>query len=79
MGSLLKSADCVLPVENDALLQIYNKIESLPLNQRIKTSLSHSTGKPGKAFDGMNNIVANLLANMTRYYSSILTKIRLTR
>lgn len=72
MGSLLSTSDCILPIENQSLYKIAQKILS---SRNIVTSLTSqnsvsdpkiipTTEKP-KAFDTMNNIVANLLLNMT--------------
>ncbi len=70
--------DCVLPVENQALQEILNKVnkagEYVPLKKRPGSSLidsgldlaKMSLGNTKKAtFDSMNNIVANLLLNTT--------------
>ncbi|GFS00227.1 tubulin epsilon chain [Elysia marginata] len=91
MRELTNHADCVLPVENQALVDIVNKItQAIPstrtgkrvytgglgdtsaaTNMTIKagSSLSASGGALGgggeKPFDKMNNLVANLLLNMT--------------
>lgn len=88
MKQLADHADCVLPVENQALVDIVGKIESaLPPDRtgkkvfgrgassagsRVKqeSALTASDGcvtkvRDGKPFDAMNNIVANLLLNIT--------------
>lgn len=86
MHQLTENADCVLPIENQALADIIEKIQhALPVEKTGKrtytTSLSGNrvkkdsiiTGseggltkdRDGKPFDSMNNIVANLLLNMT--------------
>ncbi|KAK2166312.1 hypothetical protein LSH36_40g16005 [Paralvinella palmiformis] len=86
MNQLTENADCVLPVENQALADIIAKIhQALPIEKTGKrtyrTSLSGNRvkkdsiitaseggltkGKDEKPFDSMNNIVANLLLNMT--------------
>lgn len=87
MHQLTDYADCVLPVENQALADIVNKILlALPPGNTGKrtfgaglTPLSRvkpesalsaseggvSKGKNEKPFDGMNNVVANLLLNLT--------------
>lgn len=83
MHELTEKADCVLPIENQALVDIVNKIgQSVPsakLGKRVyaasgvKAGSAISDGEGGlskasdeKPFDSMNNIVANLLLNMTR-------------
>ncbi|KAK7486011.1 hypothetical protein BaRGS_00022763 [Batillaria attramentaria] len=85
MRELTEHADCVLPVENQALVDIVNKIsQALPptkTGKRTYTSVLGSEAKQGSAisggdggvvkgknerpFDTMNNIVANLLLNLT--------------
>ncbi|KAJ1546400.1 Tubulin epsilon chain [Nowakowskiella sp. JEL0078] len=71
-NSLIESADCVIPIENQALLDIHDRIVLQNSSERKRGSaLSESSTvefkelfKP-KPFDSMNNIVANLLMNMT--------------
>ncbi|KAH3710442.1 tubulin epsilon chain-like [Dreissena polymorpha] len=83
MRELTEKADCVLPIENQALVGLVNKVnQALPpakTGKRMYTNMSDV--KPGSAittsdggvvkpanekpFDSMNNIVANLLLNMT--------------
>ncbi|XP_022083482.1 tubulin epsilon chain-like isoform X1 [Acanthaster planci] len=80
MQQLTEYADCVLPVENQALLDICEKInQALPPEKSGKrtfgatgqakagTTISGSGKKAAneKPFDQMNNIVANLLLNLT--------------
>ncbi|KAJ3030038.1 UNVERIFIED_CONTAM: Tubulin epsilon chain [Siphonaria sp. JEL0065] len=89
VSHLIKSADCVLPVENEALIDIYNKISagvkrevgsegvrtrvggsSVPIKtvvdsgQRAFGGMCSGTRKK-QPFDEMNNIVANLIINIT--------------
>lgn len=83
MHELTEKADCVLPIENQALVDIVNKIgQSVPSAKLGKRVYNASGVKAGSAiidgegglskasdekpFDSMNNIVANLLLNMTR-------------
>nr|XP_032817736.1 tubulin epsilon chain isoform X2 [Petromyzon marinus] len=72
MRELTEHADCVLPIENQALVDIVNKINhaaALGKSVRSQTTLSSSHGclkGQEKPFDTMNNIVANLMLNMTR-------------
>lgn len=84
MHQLTEKADCVLPIENQALIDILNKIYDTMAPSRpgkkvypskemqVKetsaiTSSEKGVTKPSqeKPFDHMNNIVANLLLNMT--------------
>lgn len=82
MHQLTEKADCVLPVENQALMDIVNKIgQAIPSARTgkktffptdVKAGSAINTGDGGltktseeKPFDSMNNIVANLLLNMT--------------
>jgi tubulin epsilon len=64
LNSLLQTADIILPVENQALYSIYDKIVQSSGLVKKGSSLIDSPTTP-KAFDTMNNIVANLLMNMT--------------
>ncbi|CAI9740048.1 tubulin epsilon chain-like [Octopus vulgaris] len=81
MHQLTHKADCVLPIENQALVDIVDKIgQAVPCEKSGKrtynskilpntaicatnTKLSKLTKQ--KPFDSMNNIVANLILNMT--------------
>ncbi|XP_067839919.1 tubulin epsilon chain [Heptranchias perlo] len=74
MKELTEHADCVLPIENQSLVDIVNKINQMAnsgkLSSAIKlrnTLISGQTGgkRQEKPFDAMNNIVANLLLNLT--------------
>ncbi|XP_026175135.1 tubulin epsilon chain isoform X2 [Mastacembelus armatus] len=74
MKELTEHADCVLPVENQSLVDIVNKIKHMSHGGKpgstIKTNCTVISGQGGltgaeKPFDAMNNIVANLLLNMT--------------
>eukprot|EP01135_Chromosphaera_perkinsii_P008982 Nk52_evm1s1568 gene=Nk52_evmTU1s1568 len=74
MRRLTEHADCVLPVENDALLGICRKLSLVKAydkksNSEITTgglSDNHNNQKNNaKPFDSMNNIIANLLLNLT--------------
>ncbi|XP_072218908.1 tubulin epsilon chain isoform X2 [Leuresthes tenuis] len=74
MKELTEHADCVLPVENQSLVDIVNKISLLSHGakpgltiKRDSTVISGQGGLCGaeKPFDAMNNIVANLLLNIT--------------
>ncbi|XP_047429921.1 tubulin epsilon chain isoform X2 [Mugil cephalus] len=74
MRELTEHADCVLPVENQSLVDIVNKIKLMShgvkpssMIKRDSTVISTQGGLSGaeKPFDAMNNIVANLLLNIT--------------
>ncbi|OAE26827.1 hypothetical protein AXG93_215s1250 [Marchantia polymorpha subsp. ruderalis] len=69
MAVLAEHADCVLPLENQALLDIIQKKESwdakAEAGQRLPTSRGGSKVRPGKPFDEMNGIAANLLLHLT--------------
>ncbi|CAL1535064.1 unnamed protein product [Lymnaea stagnalis] len=82
MRELTNHADCVLPIENQALVDIVNKItQAIPSTKTGKRVYSHPVVKTESAltagtsgvvssskerpFDKMNNLVANLLLNMT--------------
>jgi tubulin epsilon len=64
LNSLIQTADIVLPIENQALYNIFDKITQSAGLVKKGSSLIDSP-HPLKAFDTMNNIVANLLMNMT--------------
>jgi tubulin epsilon len=76
LNQLQEHADCVLPIDNQALLNICRSIETTTAksaagdikqeNMKIKGSgISEMTTKEEKPFDKMNNIVAHLLTNIT--------------
>ncbi|KAM4712979.1 tubulin epsilon chain isoform 1-T1 [Anableps anableps] len=74
MRELTEHADCVLPVENQSLVDIVNKISLLSHDAKpgsvLKKDSTITSGQGGlspteKPFDAMNNIVANLLLNIT--------------
>uniref|UniRef100_A0A3Q2QIS2 Tubulin epsilon 1 n=1 Tax=Fundulus heteroclitus TaxID=8078 RepID=A0A3Q2QIS2_FUNHE len=74
MRELTEHADCVLPVENQSLVDIVNKISvmshgakpgSVLRKDSTVTSGQGSLSPTEKPFDAMNNIVANLLLNIT--------------
>ena len=72
-AALAEHADCVLPVENQALMDIVTSIQSKSLGSQRGSSLSGldsgdvggRAGHGGKPWDGMNGIAANLLLNLT--------------
>ena len=53
---LTENADCVLPFDNEALIDI---------TKLIASSAKQDSKKKEKAFDRMNDIIANLLLNLT--------------
>ncbi|XP_028903523.1 tubulin epsilon chain isoform X2 [Ornithorhynchus anatinus] len=75
MKELNEHADCVLPIENESLFDIVSKINQMTKSGKPGTTLkprSLITSSEGgirkhqaKPFDTMNNIVANLLLNLT--------------
>ncbi|CAM4649923.1 unnamed protein product [Lepidochelys kempii] len=75
MKELNEHADCVLPIENESLFSIVSKIHQMTnsgkLGSTVKQNslLTSSSGsiktEQEKPFDAMNNIVANLLLNLT--------------
>jgi tubulin epsilon len=67
---LIEYADCVLPVENQALIDICDKINEGGKLARARPTTAVSAGAsaldaPKKPFDSMNNIVANMLLHLT--------------
>jgi tubulin epsilon len=58
LGQLIEHSDCVLPIDNQSLMDITNRIH-------VKSSKSLTSETQGKPFDGMNNIAAHLLLNLT--------------
>ncbi|XP_034053294.1 tubulin epsilon chain isoform X3 [Gymnodraco acuticeps] len=74
MRELTEHADCVLPVENQSLVDIVKKIKHMSHSGKPGTVIRRESaiisGQGGligaeKPFDAMNNIVANLLLNIT--------------
>ncbi|XP_019850502.1 PREDICTED: tubulin epsilon chain-like [Amphimedon queenslandica] len=73
LSELTSKADCVLPIENQALLDICRTIRKAgtcaskgPSGMKPGTGITDK-GREGsdKPFDDMNNIIANLLLNLT--------------
>ena len=62
MHRLTECADCVLPIENQALLNILQKSKAAH-HQQHKSTASKEVKE--KAFEHMNNIVANLILDLT--------------
>ncbi|XP_012576706.1 PREDICTED: tubulin epsilon chain isoform X5 [Condylura cristata] len=75
MKELNEHADCVLPIDNQSLFDIVSKIDLMVNSGKLGTTIkpkSVVTSSAGvlkrgqeKPFDAMNNIVANLLLNLT--------------
>ncbi|XP_072300275.1 tubulin epsilon chain [Eucyclogobius newberryi] len=70
MRELSEHANCVLPVENQSLVNIVNRIRHGSGKAGVRMDSSVISGCGGlstgeKPFDAMNNIVANLLLHMT--------------
>ncbi|XP_007897836.1 tubulin epsilon chain [Callorhinchus milii] len=73
MRELTEHADCVLPIENQSLVDIVNKINQMTNSGKLGAAIKPYTLISGqkeakgqeKPFDAMNNIVANLLLNLT--------------
>ncbi|XP_069090639.1 tubulin epsilon chain isoform X4 [Pleurodeles waltl] len=74
MKELTEHADCVLPIENQSLNDIVNKIDQMARSGKLGSTIKQNspvTSSKGaiketeKPFDAMNNIVANLLLNLT--------------
>ncbi|CAN8027048.1 unnamed protein product [Ixodes persulcatus] len=67
LEKITKFADCSCPVENEALMSVCNRI--LKMGLKTKTTLASSKDsvlcQKARPFDQMNNIVANLLLNLT--------------
>ncbi|XP_025921320.1 tubulin epsilon chain isoform X2 [Apteryx rowi] len=75
MKELNEHADCVLPIENESLFDIVNKIHQMvnsgklgsivKQNSLVTSSAGSTKAVQEKSFDAMNNIIANLLLNLT--------------
>lgn len=66
MNELTEHADCVLPVDNQALMDILNNIdESKRKTKGVKTDISDLGTDKVQTFTKMNNIIAHMLNNLT--------------
>ena len=73
LWKLSQTSDCVMPIDNQSLYTIYEKISSIPNKVKKPYTSLLDNGETRKLFDvkkneafhTMNNIVANLLLNMT--------------
>ncbi|MEW5303364.1 MAG: hypothetical protein WDW38_001690 [Sanguina aurantia] len=68
LAKLVEHADCVLPIENQALIEIVNrtdaKLAAAPGAAVPVAALGHHDSR-AKPFDGMNGIAASLLLSLT--------------
>jgi tubulin epsilon len=71
INKLIEHADCVLPIDNQSLMDIASKItatsKGVHKTESEATSFGADKSKRSKPFDSMNNIAAHLLLNLTRY------------
>ncbi|KAI8911752.1 tubulin, epsilon 1 [Gorgonomyces haynaldii] len=74
LAKITEAADCILPVDNQSLFDIYDKISKKPdtgtQGKRLGTSIVDNTihdpkKSKIKAYEAMNQIVSNMLLNMT--------------
>ena len=64
MSVLTEHADCVLPVDNQALIGILAMIENSKKKKEMKNDITETNDKKG-SFAKMNNIIAHMLNNLT--------------
>jgi tubulin epsilon len=74
VNQLIDNADCVLPIDNQSLLDICNKVESetnkenksiYSTNKNILETRGGNTSKKKAPYDKMNAIISHLLCNLT--------------
>lgn len=69
MHELTERADCVFPIENQALIELCQKVSKAVISGKGVSRGAVNSGKAvpakEKPFDTMNNIVANLLLSLT--------------
>eukprot|EP01028_Stygiella_incarcerata_P002705 TRINITY_DN1514_c0_g1_i5.p1 TRINITY_DN1514_c0_g1~~TRINITY_DN1514_c0_g1_i5.p1 ORF type:complete len:401 (-),score=81.63 TRINITY_DN1514_c0_g1_i5:1350-2552(-) len=69
MRELVEHADCVLPVENQALIDIINRLNQPKVRTMAKSGSvvtdDPDSKKPSKPFDQMNALAAHLITNLT--------------
>ncbi len=74
LSKLTEHADCVLPIENQALLDIHDRILAGKHVKKgstiVESESALSKREKKKPFDSMNNIISNVMLNMTRYTKS---------
>lgn len=63
--ALTEHADCVLPVENQALLDIIRKKDAVGAKTKPNPAAERWSPKVTKPFDEMNSIASNLLLHLT--------------
>ncbi|KAJ3270606.1 Tubulin epsilon chain [Terramyces sp. JEL0728] len=73
LSKLVQNVDCILPLDNESLFNIYEKVSNLKKKKSASTLTDNGSAtckiydrSKNAAFNTMNNIVANLLLNMTR-------------
>ena len=72
LAELDKYADCVLPVDNDALFRVQTKLDKL--SSKGKTTQVTDANAKSKSFDTINRIITNMLLNLTssmRFHGSM--------
>lgn len=68
LSELQEHADCILPLENQALLDLYRRMDTTKHRYggtAIADVTEPLTGIVGRGFDGVNNLVAHVLLNLT--------------
>eukprot|EP00040_Diaphanoeca_grandis_P043976 m.10911 g.10911 ORF g.10911 m.10911 type:complete len:465 (-) comp8553_c0_seq1:56-1450(-) len=65
LDQLTEHADCVLPVENQALIDICDKIEKGKKKTSVKSGSGLGDSASKQPWTEMNNIVANMLLHLT--------------
>lgn len=63
MHQLTEAADCVLPIENQALMHILQRAKAASMKGNKPTNVNKDEKE--KAFEKMNSIVANLILDLT--------------
>jgi tubulin epsilon len=61
LNQLINNADCVLPIDNQSLIDICTKVES---ESKVKKNVIDSINNK-KPYDKMNSIISHLLCNLT--------------
>lgn len=74
LNQLIENSDCVLPIDNQSLIDICNKVDSETKNDNKKSSVNPKNKnvlevdqpeKKKKPYDKMNGLIAHLLSNLT--------------
>jgi tubulin epsilon len=69
LNELIENSDCVLPLDNQSLIDICNRVEKE--SEKIKSDLFGKNNKitnlkkKDKPYDKMNNIISHVLSNLT--------------